>query len=272
MMRTGIAPHDEAFLSLAMAAAKQAWPDVEVDLSAFRQHLEYCLAHIQEKSSPHASLQQMHISDLYLVYSVISGGKNGINRLEREYLSEIERHVPRHLGRQGLLADIAQEIRMKLLLHTAEKPSKLVAYYGQSPLGGWLATVVRRTASDLGRQKGAPSQALEAALWARDVVGGPQPERQLAKRDHQERLRDCLRQALAELPPAERVLLDRHFRAGHSLAQMATESGVHRSTLKRRVDGILDALRQRLESALRAEHRLTDSEFVSLMMALISQI
>lgn len=263
---------EQELFTCELTKAQQAWPGIQVNNDDFYRYVRDCLFRIQSQQSGYSSIRQLQIRDLYLAHSILAGSTDAINIFEIQYLSHIERHVPGRLRQPGYLDEIKQEVRIKLLLDTAEKPSKLSSYYGQSPLGGWLATVVRRIALDCLGKKQPPRQELANQMLARASTALADPERGLAKSEHQERLRLCIREALEALSPDARVLLDRHFRAGHSLAQIASESGVHRSTVMRQLHGLLEDLRRRLDQTLRRELRLSDSEFISHLRVLMSQL
>lgn len=205
-------------------------------------------------------------------FAILHGSPEAVVLFERQFLSSIERHMPQRLRQAEHIDEIKQEVRIKLLIHTMGKPSKLASYCGQSPLGGWLAAVVRRVAVDYIRKIQPPSQELADNVLARAPAALVDPERRLDKSQNQERLRQSIRQVLASLSTAERVLLDRHFRCQHSLAQIAREENVHRSTVMRQLHALLEHLRRLLSQALRQELQVSDTDFFSLLRVLMSQL
>ncbi len=256
----------------ASASAQRAWPQVQVSDDLFREHVRRCLLHLQAGRVVNPRIKQLHLADLYLACAVLSGSAEATQVFDTQFLSKLGTHIPARL-RTGRWADeIVQEVRIKLLVHHPEQPSKLSSYYGQSPLRGWIPKVVRSTAIDVERRDGAPSSALSASLIARARLVNPDWERALDKAEHQELLRQTLRKTLDQRSAAERVLLDRYFRADHTLAQIATELGEHRSSTKRRLDALLAQLRTDVEAALRTKLPLTESELLSFLRILISQI
>lgn len=262
----------DSILRAAVVSADQRWPQVHVSDALFRRHISQCIIRLRTGHAKELRVESLHLVDLFLVCAVICGTPHAAQTFERTFLTNLAHHIPTKLRDTQIADDIVQEVRIKLLVDTPDRPSKLHTYLGQSPLGGWIPKIVRSTAWDLERchEKG-PSQAVH---WDSDCVEAviPARERELAKAEHQDLLRQAIEAALAECSGAERVLLYRFFRAHHSLAQIATDHGEHRSSTKRRMDALLNRLRTQVLTAVRPHLCLPESELLSLLRILISRI
>lgn len=262
---------EQELFTSELTKAQQAWPGIQVNSDDFYRYVRDCLFRIQSQQSGYSSIGQLQVVDLYLAHSILTGSTDAINIFDGQYLSHIERHVPRRLRQLGYLDEIKQEVRIKLLLDTPEKPSKLANYYGQSPIGGWLATVVRRIALDHERKGSPVRQELTEQVLARATTGMADPERRLVKSELQELLRPRIQAWLASLSATDRVLLDRHFRADHSLARIACEKGVHRSTMMRHLRGLIEDLRRCLAPTQQGDPQGSNGDMISLLRSLLSQ-
>lgn len=95
-------------------------------------------------------------------------------------------------------------------------------------LGGWIATITRRTLVDRHRRRqvrGLPEDVEPLA------DPGPDPERRAAQTQAQARLESLLR----ELPAAQRHVVVSHHVYGVSLQELADEEGVALGTIKSRL-------------------------------------
>jgi RNA polymerase sigma-70 factor len=262
----------DSTLRAAVVAAQQRWPQVHVSDALFRQHISQCIARLRAGLTKELRVESLHLVDLFLVCAVICGTPSAAQAFEQTFLTNLAHHIPTKLRDTQLADDIVQEVRIKLLVDTPARPSKLHTYLGQSPLGGWIPRIVRSTAWDLERchTKGSIQAMLWGSGWVEAVI--PAHERDLAKAAHQDLLRQACEAALTQCSGAERVLLYRVFRAGHSLAQIATELGEHRSSTKRRMDALFSRLRTQVLSAMHPHLSLPDAELLSLLRILISRI
>jgi RNA polymerase sigma-70 factor, ECF subfamily len=137
--------------------------------------------------------------------------------------------------------------------------SLLDYFHGRSKLATWLRTVLaqrhvdslraaKRTESleeeeSLGGGKGSLRPAARSRMDAREAAD-PDRTRLLPQ------LRQALAAALAELAPAERLLLSLYYVQELTLAQVARLRGVHEATISRQLEGIRRELRQHVERAL----------------------
>jgi RNA polymerase sigma-70 factor (ECF subfamily) len=124
--------------------------------------------------------------------------------------------------------------------------SKLNSYMGRGSLEGWLRTVlaqeyVNRYRS--GRRLVSLEERSEAG--AQFAAAPPQPASPADSR-----LEAATDAALASLGAEDRFLLAAYFLDGRTLAEIARMLGVHESTVSRKVDKTVKAVRKRIRDAL----------------------
>ena len=139
--------------------------------------------------------------------------------------------------------DFASYVRLKLV---ERGPSIFGRFVGRSKLETYLAVVVQRLFLDFRRERRRrwePPLAGSEAAEASDPVAAEEDRAAAA------RMGVALRQAIARLPEQDRVIVTLHFFEGMSLASVAAILALRQKPLYRRVERILDALREGLESA-----------------------
>jgi RNA polymerase sigma-70 factor (ECF subfamily) len=164
-------------------------------------------------------------------------GKEGIRILFLEHHTSLLRFLRRLLHDENEVAEIAQEAYCRLLRHSEK-----------DPLRDYERAYLFKTALNLIREhfRRQNSRARRDHLLlggSHDPTGDfPTPERTLEWRQSV----DLMREALLELPRAEREAFVRHRLKGHSYAQIAETTGISERTIRRRVVDALAHCRHRL--------------------------
>jgi len=122
-----------------------------------------------------------------------------------------------------------------------ERVSKLASYTGRGSLEGWLRTVLAQEYVNRHR-----SQRRLVSFDERSEQGEQFEANSEAVTPVDARLEQAIDQALAEVPPEERLLLALWYLDGRTLAEIARMLGVHESTISRRIDRITASLRKRI--------------------------
>jgi RNA polymerase sigma-70 factor, ECF subfamily len=136
----------------------------------------------------------------------------------------------------------------------ARKNSLLDYFHGRSKLATWLRSVLAQRYVDTLRasqrldsledeQIAARAASRERAVSASTSID-PDRARLLP------RLAEAIPEALAALPPSDRLLLSLYYVQGLTLAQIARTRGVHEATASRRLRNIRSELREQIESVL----------------------
>lgn len=209
-----------------------------------------------------------HLEDLLLACAALRGSRAALERLEREFFTDL----PRILGRLRLeeedVLELGQRLRVALLVGTGDSAPKLTLYAGTGPLGGWLRAVATRQAiSDLRkpvRTSGDFDAELMGFATTDDEAMG------LLRQRYARELEEALRNALAELSPRERNLLRLHVLDGANIDAIGRLYGVHRATAARWLSEIRVGLASRARKHVAAQP--SSSEMISLARLCFSQI
>lgn len=139
-----------------------------------------------------------------------------------------------------------------------ERPSLFRHYHGRSSLATWLRAVLAQRYVDRmrARQRLDPLPAEETAQTLAAAPPRPDPDRQ-RRRDVIAR---ALGQAVAALPPRERLRLGCYYAEGLTLAQTGRLLGEHEASVSRQLARTRKTIRTAVERFLRADAGLTDAQ------------
>jgi RNA polymerase sigma-70 factor (ECF subfamily) len=242
---------DRAELAAFVAAARAAWPGIELADDAFVRHVE---ATAKDGALPPAQ----HAGDLWLACACAHGIPAALRAFDAALAPVVARAVARIDSSSSFCDVVAQELRTKLLVGS---PSKIAEYGGLAPLGAWLKTAATRTALNLRRGKAEEAHdSVSSGIWAR--AGGP--DAQLLRARFREELKAALAQALARMSTRERAMLSLNVRDGMSIDKLAEAYGVGRSTAARWLAAAREQLERETKKELEERLKLTPSELRSL--------
>ncbi len=126
--------------------------------------------------------------------------------------------------------------------------SKLDYYMGRGSLEGWLRTVLARQHIDRCRTRAKEVSLDEQIEQGTSFAQRPEPPAPAAD----DRLSKAIAQTLAELGSEERFLLASYYLDRRTLADIARQTGVHESTVSRKVDRLTVALHKRIRKRLQS--------------------
>ncbi len=126
--------------------------------------------------------------------------------------------------------------------------SKLDYYMGRGSLEGWLRTVLARQHIDRCRSHANDVSLDEQSEHGVSFVQPPQPS--APKVD--DRLPVAIAETLAELGHEERFLLASYYLDQRTLADIGRQTGVHESTVSRKLDRLTGTLRKRVRRRLQS--------------------
>ncbi len=261
----------ERALAAAADSARTAWPQIAPDRAGLARALGDKLES-EDLGEPLAALAQVRAADLTLALACARGEPVALRLFEEQFLARVPALV-RRLDPSGTLgAEVAQELREKLLV-AGEGGPRIADYSGRGDLLGWLRVVALRAALKLRRaQRRHGLHALGEREHGADLLDGADPERDYLRLRYQGEYEAAFRAALQSLHAPERLLLKLHHVDGLSLPRLAALYRVHRATIARRLADHRRKLLETTKALLRDKLRLSESEFESLLVLVRSQL
>ncbi len=190
--------------------------------------------------------------------------------LERDFFSNLPRIVARLRLPDDQVTELAQRLRVALLVGDEGGAPKLTSYAGTGPLAGWLRAVATRSAlSDLRRvprernQGDFDSQMMGFATHADDAMRGLQQR-------HAAGIEVAMRTALAELSSRDRNILRMYVVDGANIDAIGAVYRVHRATIARWIAELRVRLADRTRALL--DGACSQSEVRSMAALCFSQI
>ncbi len=144
----------EAILTRLVAEARAAWPSIELDE---RRYVAHVARGLRGSTAALGALETIHGADLFLALACGESNALALAVFERDFISTVPEILAR-MGRSIPVDEVAQALRLKLLVAEGGSPPKVLEFSGSGPLAGWLRIVAIRTALDLirrGTQEGA---------------------------------------------------------------------------------------------------------------------
>jgi RNA polymerase sigma-70 factor (ECF subfamily) len=225
-------------IAAAWRAGRATWPGFSVSEPGFREHLT--------QQAQHASVAEAIVaagSDLYLAYACSLGDRAALAVIEQVIAPMLARLARRWRHTRIDPADLAQAVRLHLLVGDGEGPPRIASYRGQGPLDHWLRIAAARIVVDLSRRQRERVEALgeDDVLLAR-MTEDDGPELSFVKAEYRSKFKAAFARALAALGDDERTLVRLRFLDGLRLDEMAIITGVHRVTVSKTLARIRDRL------------------------------
>jgi RNA polymerase sigma-70 factor (ECF subfamily) len=199
--------------------------------------------------------------DRALAARIAQGDKAALATFERDVAFEIEAAIAKVDRARDFITEVAQQVRIKLLVGDATTPPKIATYQGTGPLRAWVSIAALRVALNAKREK--TPVANNDDVLADLVDREPDPELRHLTTLYRAEYKAALSGALAALSDRDRALLRLRFVSGLAIAQIGKLYGVHESTVSRwvksAVDTAGDGARSRLVAALSITPETADS-------------
>jgi RNA polymerase sigma-70 factor (ECF subfamily) len=261
-------PTDELERALADAYAegRARWPGVVVPADGY---VRYLVPRLPAEPLPGA-LARLCCADLYLACAVAAGDEAAIATFETELFREVAPVVGRIHRSQALADDVAQTLRMKLIVRANGQPGKIADFTGAGPLRGWFRSVVLREAISVRRrhwrEQAAPPADLESAADGVDVALDYM--KQIYRADFAAAFRD----AFTSLPARDRRVLRSHVLDRLTSDDLALVYGVHRATAARWVTRARELLRKRTRYLLATRLAIATEELDAIVALTEAQL
>lgn len=239
-----------ALLRERAAAAREAWPGVELSDAAFAAHVAGCAP---DRTEPLAAIAALETSDLFLACACARGDGKAIRHFERRVLPLAEPAIARVDPSPDFVDEALHEVRVRLLVDGEQGPARIRSYLGRGPLSHWARVVATRIAYGLKRQR-PPEQPAPEELFEALPFDGTSPELRSARADLAGPFHAAFSAALGGLDVRERNVLRLYLLENVPSEVIGTMYGVHRATVARWIAGaheqVLAETRRRLTAEL----------------------
>lgn len=239
-------------LASAIAAARRAWPDVDVPDDAFAVYVDARADDVTTAA----------VSDLWLACAITRGDATAIRAFDAILRADLPAAISHLDGGTALLDDVIHAVRERVL-GVDGASGKLADYRGRGALGGWLRAVAVREALQLLRRRRREAPLPADSDLARHVDGAP-VGLELGERERGV-YRDAFAAALASLTVRDRNLLRHHYLYATTIDALGALHGVHRATAARWLADIRETLLQRTRERVGAALQLTGADLDSVM-------
>ncbi len=208
----------------------------------------------------------MHLKDLALAQACAHGNEFAWEVFFERYRKKLYWTACKMVKNEPKARELADTLCADLFspLSSRKQESKLVSYTGRGSLESWLKATLFQASIDSYRSERRYTSFDDIAVSLKDDPLAALPE------DVREntQVENCLREAIHDAKPEDRFLLAVYFLDRRNLAEIAAVLRVHESTVSRRLERALRALRRNLAAKLRDRGMSQDSVNESLARSL----
>jgi RNA polymerase sigma-70 factor, ECF subfamily len=245
----------------ALASAAAAWPDLPADAGF--------VAFARDRLPELAQLDA-RLADLLVAHHACAGHPTAVAAIRR-MLDALRPPLRRTGADAGMLEELLADLPGDLVAPRAGAAPRLHGFAGRGPLAGWLRVVAVRTLVERRRKAGASPEDDDAAV-ADAATPEIDPELDLLRRTYAAEFRAAFAAVVAELDPADRLLLRQHHLDGVGLDALARMHGVHRATAARRLAAAREAIFARVRRRLLGELRVGGDTVDSIIRLVRSEL
>lgn len=163
------------------------------------------------------------VADLFLAAAAQAGNAEALRVLDT-LLADIAPALRGYARHE--VADLVQDLRVKLLVGGAQSQPALLGYSGKGPLRAWMRVALLRAGID--RRRSQSPEVVDEAAWI--AHGTEDPAIEAFRRSAGPIVRAAFERALASLAPRDRLILRQHLLDGLGAPELAALYGVHRVT------------------------------------------
>jgi RNA polymerase sigma-70 factor (ECF subfamily) len=241
-----------------VAAARAAWPGVEVDRDVF-------LAYLAAREIGPCT------SDLYLACACSRGDTRALATFEARVLSVVDPALAKLGIAADLIGEVKQRLRTNLLVGDGVSPPRVSQFVGRGDLRGWVRVIAVRDAIALAGQ-GRKHAPLDDDALADRLLPDEDPEVAHLKRYYRAEFSASFARALAGLDDRERLLLQQQFIDGLTIDEVCVLYKVHRATAARWLERARKRVMELTLSELRQKLSVDPAELDSILRLIRSQL
>jgi RNA polymerase sigma-70 factor (ECF subfamily) len=219
------------------------------------QQLEQWLAEVAHKSGATSGaectkfLESLKLPELVLARACALGNELAWEQFMTRFREPLFTSAYKIAGNESRGRELADSLYAELYginPNGAQRKSKLLYYHGRGSLEGWLRTVLAQEYVDRFR-KTRRETSLDEQVEAGQQFAAPTVTNGEA---HDSRVDTATTEALVHLSAEDRFILASYFLDDRSLADVAKLLKVHESTISRRIQKSVGALKQSIEKHL----------------------
>jgi RNA polymerase sigma-70 factor (ECF subfamily) len=233
----------------------------------FSKHLDAFADALAERfaaTDTGAAVSGLAVEDLFVAWAALQGIPEALVHFERAYIGPACSAV-----KSADAAELAQVVRVRLLVRDGELPPRLTQYSGRGPLVAWIRMTATRVAIDLSRKAGTEQRAAAELAHASTPFD---PELDYLKARYAEPFRKALEEALLALSERDRALVKLAYLDDVPVSAMARMYGVSMRTVQRWIADARAAVLEGARRSLGESLRVAPSEIDGLMRLAQSQM
>jgi RNA polymerase sigma-70 factor (ECF subfamily) len=250
---------DQDTVRSAWTKGREQYPKVQLDEEAFRNGVTSLGVAMSDLPA--------RAGEIHLIVACLAGDAAALAEIDRAYVSEVPRHVAHFRLSAAQVADLQQDLRVRLL---AGSRPRLATYSGRAPLGAWIRVIAIRTAMDMVAVRDHPQR--EMPSLADLVATYSSPELALARHSVRPALQEALRAGFETLSDDERTVLRLHFIDGLNIDAIGRVFQVHRSTVGRWLISIRTRLFEQVRERVALDFQPTSAELRSIFRLVKSDL
>jgi RNA polymerase sigma-70 factor, ECF subfamily len=258
-MSTETTSHDASDAFAAhIAVAREAWPTLTWDVATYRAWLVDACGNEHELATRLPSLDP---AESVLCWTAGSGDAEAHRLFDLHYMHQVGPALRRFGGDAAFADEVAQRVRVKLLVATSGAHAPIARYALGTGLAGLVRTAAVREALSLrrGDKRSEPEATLDV------VVGEADPELRALKDRYAREFQRAFTAAVTELSAKDRHLLRLSLSAHASIDDIARMHQTHRATAARWLNAARDELAAKTRQHLQAALVVGDDELQSLL-------
>lgn len=259
------APQLATILDTHLAAARDAWPAVDIAPTRFAGELARRLG----SDASVERLETQHAADVYLAIACGDGVEGAIAACAKLLADEVAFAAPRTSATPAQAAEVSAQLREILFVESPTRPAAVRTFNGRGDLKSYLRVMAMRAlirAVTVGRRTVGGDDLFEHLAPAHD------PELSILREQYREVVDEALRAAVASLDERSRALLRYQLIERWSVDQIGRAYDVHRATAARWVAAVRVDLGDRIRTELAARLQIAKDEVDSIVRLVKSRV
>lgn len=238
-------------------AARAQWRGIDVSFDAFEAYV-----------GARVGGAPLALSDCYLACALGSGDRAALALFEAQLVPRLARVLAARGANDDTISEALQRMRQRLFVGTTPK---ITQYSGKGALQAWLRVVTVRELLQLQRAAPREKGVEDDRLFDR-ASAGDDPELEHLKTKYRAEFREAFAAALADLEANERNILRYHYLDGLTMDRIGALSGVHQTTVTRRLAKARQSLLDGTVSKMRRTLAVDAEQMQSIVRMIQSQL